>query len=63
MGVRVGVAYWRDKLALRTRVRNLNLKSQLSFYDSFRDVIFHICDLLSLWSLNWAWKLDGVLPH
>jgi len=34
MGVRVGVAYSRDKLALRTRLRNLNLKSQYSFLDS-----------------------------
>jgi len=30
VGVRVGVAYSRDKLALRIRLRNLNLKSHSS---------------------------------
>jgi len=34
---RVGVAYSRNKLALRIRLRNLNLKSQFSIFDSFRD--------------------------
>jgi len=30
VGVRVGVAYSRNKLALRSRLRNLNLRSQCS---------------------------------
>jgi len=32
----------RNKLALSTRLRNLNLKSQLSIFDSFRDIRVHI---------------------
>jgi len=38
VGVRVGVASSRNKLALRLRLRNLNLKSQISIFDSFRDI-------------------------
>jgi len=44
--VRVGVAYSRKKLALRTRLRNLNLKSQFSVFDSFRDIRVHTYDFL-----------------
>jgi len=38
VGVRVCVAYSRNKLALRTRVRNLNLRSHFCIFDSFREV-------------------------
>jgi len=41
VGVRVGVAYLRIKLALRTRLRNLNLRSHFSVFDSFRDLSVH----------------------
>jgi len=59
VGVRVGVAYSRNKLALRSRLRNLNLKSQTSTFDSFRDIRVHIYDFFfkfvgGLWSLKWA---------
>jgi len=40
------VAYSRNKLELRTRLRNLNLKSQLSIFDSFRDVRVQTYDYL-----------------
>jgi len=50
---------WRNKLALRIRLRNLNLKSQFSIFDSFRDIHVHIYDFLKfvggLWALGWAW--------
>jgi len=63
---RVGVAYSRDKLALRTGLRNLNLKSQFSICDSFRDISVHINDFLKfvgntatvlvcLWASEWTW--------
>jgi len=35
VGVRVGVAYSRNKRALHSRLRNLNLRSQFSIFDSF----------------------------
>jgi len=41
VGVRVDVAYSRKKFALRTRLRNLNLRSHFSIFDSFRDVRVH----------------------
>jgi len=44
--VRVGVAYSRNKLALRTRLRNLNLISHFSIFDSFREVRVHTYDFL-----------------
>jgi len=34
------------KLALRTRPRNLNLKSEFSIFDSFRDIRVHTYDIL-----------------
>jgi len=34
----VGVASSRNKLALRTKLWNLNLQYQLSIFDSFRDI-------------------------
>jgi len=37
----VGVAYSRNKLALRTRLRNLNLRSPFSISDSFRYIRVH----------------------
>jgi len=40
--VRMGVAYSRNKLALRARLLNLNLRSQCSIFDSFRDIHVHI---------------------
>jgi len=46
VGVRVGVAYSRNKLALSARLRNLNLRSQFSILDSFRDIHVHIYDFL-----------------
>jgi len=46
VGVRVGVAYSCNKLALRTKLRNPNLKSQFSLFDSFRDIRDHIYDFL-----------------
>jgi len=53
------VAYSRNKLALRTRLRNQNLKSQYSIFDTFRDMRVHIYDFLKfmdgLWALKWAW--------
>jgi len=53
------VAYSRNKLALRIRLRSLNLKSQFSIFDSFRDIHVHIYDFLKfvggLWALGWAW--------
>jgi len=50
--VRVAVAYSRNKLALRTRLRNLNLKSQFFVFDSFRDIRVHIYDFLKFVSVN-----------
>jgi len=54
----MGVAYSRNKLALRTMLRNFNLKSQFSIFDSLRDI--HIYDFLkfvgSLWPLKWTWQ-------
>jgi len=47
VGVRVGLAYSRNKLALRTRLRNLKLKSQFSIFDSFRDIHVRIKDFLT----------------
>jgi len=37
-------AYTRHKLTLRPRLRNLNLKSQFSIFDIFRDIRVHIYD-------------------
>jgi len=60
VGVGLCVPYSRDKLALRTMLRILNLKSQFSILYSFRDICVHISDLLKfvggLWTLKWAWK-------
>jgi len=42
VGVRVGVAYSRNKLALRTRVRNLSLKSQFSIFEFPRYARFYL---------------------
>jgi len=58
VGVRVGVAYSRRKLTLRTRLRNpkhalvtrlrnLNLKSQFSIFDSFRGIRVQTYDFKS----------------
>jgi len=46
VGVRVGGAYSRNKLALRKRLRNLNMRSRFSIFDSFRDISVHIYDFL-----------------
>jgi len=46
VSVKVGEAYSRNKLALGTRLRNLNLKSRFSIFDSFRDIRVHIYDFL-----------------
>jgi len=62
MDVRVGVAYFRNKLALRTRLRNLNLRSHFSIFDSFRDIRVHTYDFFkfvgSLWAFKWAWHIS-----
>jgi len=42
VGVRVGVAYSRKKLALSTR--NLNLKYKFSIFNSVRNIRVHIND-------------------
>jgi len=42
--VRVGVAFLRNKFALRARLRNLNLRSHFSIFDSFRDIRVQIYD-------------------
>jgi len=48
------------KLALRTRLRNLNLKSQFSIFDSFRDISVHTYDFCKfvggLWASKCAWQ-------
>jgi len=54
MDVRVGVAYFRNKLALRTRLRNLNLRSHFSIFDSFRDIRVHTYDFLKFVGSLWA---------
>jgi len=41
-----GTAYSSNKLALRTRLRNLILRSEFSIFDSFRDIHVHIYDFL-----------------
>jgi len=46
VGVRVGVAYLLNKLALRTKLRNQNHKSQFCIFDSFRDISVQINDFL-----------------
>jgi len=55
VGVKVSVAYSRNKLALRTRLRNLNLaykatnlnlRYHFCIFDSFPDVHVHIFDLM-----------------
>jgi len=37
-----GVAHSRRKFALRTRLRNRNIKSQFSIFDSFQNISVHI---------------------
>jgi len=44
----VGLAYSRNKLELRSRLRNLNLRSPFSIFDSFRDIDVHIYDFLKI---------------
>jgi len=44
------VAYLRNKLAQRTKLRNVNLKSQFTIFYSFRDIRVHINDFLKLWA-------------
>jgi len=46
VGDRQGVAYSREKFVLLTRLRNLNLRSKFSVFDSFRDIRVHIYDFL-----------------
>jgi len=52
--VRVVVAYSSNKLALRTRLRNLNLKSIFSIFDSFRDIRVNTYDFLKFVGGFWA---------
>jgi len=56
VGVRVGVAYSRGIFALRTRLRNLNLKSQFSIFDNFPDIRAHFYDFLKFLGSLWALK-------
>jgi len=52
------VTYSRNKLTLRTKLRNLHLQSQFSIFDSFRDIRVHTYDFLKfvddLWALKWV---------
>jgi len=48
VGVRVGLTYSHNKLALRTRLRNLNLRSKFSIFDSFPDIHVHIYDFFEV---------------
>jgi len=54
------VTYSRNKLTLRTKLRNLHLQSQFSIFDSFRDIGVHTYDFLKfvddLWALKWVWQ-------
>jgi len=52
----VGVAYSCNKLALRTRLRNLNLRSHFSVFDSLRDIRVHIYDFLKFVGGLGAWQ-------
>jgi len=56
LGVRVGVACSHNKLALLTRLRNLNLKCQFSIFESFRDIHVHVYDILKFVGGFWAWQ-------
>jgi len=55
------MAYSRKKLALGTRLRNLNLRAQFSIFDSFRDIHVHSYDFLKfvggLRALKLAWQI------
>jgi len=52
------VTYSRNKLTLRTKLRNLHLQSQFSIFDSFQDIRVHTYDFLKfvddLWALKWV---------
>jgi len=48
VGVRESVAHKRNNLALRTKLRNLNLKFQLSSIDSFRYISDQMDDILKI---------------
>jgi len=54
VGIRVGVAYSRNTLAPRTRPWNLNLNSQFSIFDSFRDIRVYIYVFLMFVGGLWA---------
>jgi len=45
---------------LRRRLRNLNLRSHFSIFDTFRDIRVHTYDFLKfvggMWALKWAWQ-------
>jgi len=56
VGVKVCVAYSRNKRALRTRLRNLNFRSRFSIFDCFRDIDVHIYDILKFVGGLWALK-------
>jgi len=59
VGVRVGVAYSRNKLALRKRLRSLNLRSQFFIFDSFRDIRVHTYDFLKFVGGRVSVSIDG----
>jgi len=44
VGARVDVTYLRNKLTLRTRLWNINLKSQFFIFNSLRDIRVYIYD-------------------
>jgi len=52
------VAYSRNKLELRTRLRNPNRKSQFSIFDSFRDIRVQMYDFLKF--VGGLWVKVGV---
>jgi len=56
VGVRVGVAYSRNKLALRTRLRNPNLKSKCYVFYRFRDIRVHMDEFMKFVGGLWAWQ-------
>jgi len=55
----VVVAQLRNKFALRTKVKNLNLKTQHSSFNNFRNVNVHTHNFFTflggLWTLQSAW--------
>jgi len=67
VGVKVGVAdfffgLWAllAWLALRRRLRNLNLRSHFSIFDSFRYIRVHIYDFLKFMGFAWQTFFESI---